>query len=227
MDRERITQAAKDFLTEYKGDSAAETPHAWPIIVTVAANDVAHKTSCYYDSESRNLTSGVSDYPPGTVYAIRRVTCSDGAGNMPAIGPMSIEDLNTWGIVQGFVQSNGAYVAGAPTQWIRLAENRIRVVPVPNYAAANGLIIEGLAYPGDRWPEDHSECPLPLHYHYAVAIRAAVIRAGQFPDDENKARVAAMAAVYETEIEAAKLMAGQTAQIQAQMDISPPAMGGI
>jgi hypothetical protein len=226
MNRLRITQAAKDFLTEYKGDSSAETPFVWPALVTQAANDVAHRTGCFYGTTSRPVASGVSDYPQLSVYAIRRVTVGDGSGNTILLNPMTMDDLNIWGAVQGFTTASGGYTAGIPSNYVRLASNLIRILPVPNYTGTN-LSIEGLAFPSESWPADVAECPLPVEAHMAVVYRAAVLRSMQFPDPDNKARVDAMAAVYETEIGAAKEMMSATSAVQAQMDTSAPYSGGV
>lgn len=227
MNRQAITQMAKDVLLEYKGDTGAESPHAWPLIVTQAANDVALRTGAYWGSTTRSVTAGVSDYPQQSVYAIRRVTCADGSGNTVLLLPITMDDLNRWGPVQGFTTATGAYAAGIPAQYIRLASNLIRLNPVPNYGAQNGLYIEGLAYPSNSWPDNIDECPLPVDAHIAVVYRAAVIRSAQFPDADNKARADQLSAVYETEIAAAKEMLGQTAAIQAEMDTNAGYLGAI
>ncbi len=227
MNRLAITQGAKDFLTEYKGDTAAESPHAWPLVVTQAANDVGWRTSSFWGSTVASLVPGVSDYPPLTVYAPRRVTVGDGNGNIIQIGPMSMDDLNVWGVVEGFVTATGAYTAGIPSQFIYLAATKIRLIPVPNYALQNGLTIEGLAYPAGIWPDDGDECPLPQEAHMAVMYRAAVLRTAQFPDPDNKARSDQMGAVYESELTGAKAAMAQTAQLRAQMDTAIPYVGGI
>lgn len=44
-----------------------------------------------------------------------------------------------------------------------------------------GLYVEGLAIPGDTWPNDIDLCPLPSQHHEAVMWRAAMLRCRQFP----------------------------------------------
>ena len=227
MNRQAITQASKDFLLEYKGDTGAESPFVWPVLVTQAANDVARRTNSFYSSITRNLAQGVSDYSPSFVYAPKRITVQDGSGNTVLLLPMTVNDLNNWGSVMGFTGTTGAYNQGVPSQYIWLAANLIRILPVPNYTVVNGLTIEGLSYPAYTWPDSQDECPLPQESHLAVVYRAALLRSAQFPDADNKARCEQIAAVYETEVTAAKEILSQTAKLQDEVDTAVGFMGAI
>ena len=212
MNRGTITQAAKDFLTEYKGDTSSATPFMWAMLVTQAANDVAKRTDCFYTSHVADLVSGTSDYAKGPVYSIKRLTVADGAGNVVVINPMRSTDFNLWGVVQGFVATTGTITPGIPNAWVDLATNLIRLAPAPNYAATGGLVVEGFGYPSLTWESLTMECPLVPESHLSVVYRAAMLRSAQFADPENLARTKQIADVYDIEIATAKALIQQNAQ---------------
>ena len=73
--------------------------------------------------------------------------------------------------------------------------------PFPAYDKAAGLTLYGYATPGDAWTAsaaaEADECPLPAYSHTSVELRAAIIRATQFPTKENLTRLPMLERDYE------------------------------
>lgn len=222
MNRQAITQAAKDVLKEYKGTEDAGSPFAWSLLVTQAANDVAYKARCFFDSDTFNIISGVSDYIPTRFYAPSAVNVFTTTGGAPVpLAQMTSDDLTIWGVVEGL------NTPAVPSQFIWFGQNRIRLVPTPNYSLANGLYIEGQAYPSNTWDQPMAECPLPLDAHWSVVYRAALLRSAQSPSQANQAITAAITAVYDAEVTQAQQNLASDVFTQDTAEATPPLTGGI
>lgn len=192
MNRQLITQSAKDNLGEFKGDPMAGSPYQWPAIVTRAANYVASRLRCIYGFAAQDIVSGQSQYGSGTsysagsgvVYEIRNVSVYTADGLRHTIPPISIEKADA-----DFSQWRDQVSGRLPTVYLPLSMTQIVLYPAPNYNYTAGIVLEGLWMPGLSWPNDTSECPLPTALHDLVIDYATILRIRQDPTPDNKMRL--------------------------------------
>ena len=197
LNRQQITVLAKDFLREYKGDPAADSPFAWDYLINLVADEMADKFKCLYGSSSGNLVANQTVYNAPTVASgpvvteIAAITLYDSTGTMHAMQmrTRAYMDANHygWRVCQ----------AGAcPRDAVTLGMNLFALFPAPDYSSnfdptgtvPGGYTVEGAVLPGGSWDNPGAECPLPAQLHPVVVYQTCLYRIAQNPTDMNVKR---------------------------------------
>lgn len=198
--------------------------------IRMAADEVAVRTDCYQTYYTMDINGSPTELEefclPGELYKIKsaKVIHSDDTVSIfthtrGQIVSRSWMDRHYFGWQEPTMETGQA-------RYLVVERPKAMLYPFPAYDKTGGLILYGYAKPGDAWTAsaalEADECPLPEYAHAAVEIKAALIRAIQFPTPDNKYRASILTDEYERELGRVARLAGQEVA-----DASPYVGGGL
>jgi hypothetical protein len=162
-------EEAKVRLGESLSTAAAQQSMLYAPHVRRIANRIAQRTYSLYASCVTDIISGKVTYEiPRRPFRLGSVCVNDGNGNIFPLAGVTYEQAD--GMFYNWRNQNSPQqYQGVPAYYIDDGARSYTLLPVPNYNAQSGLLVNG--YIGvDKWWNMADECPLPQNEAIDEAI---------------------------------------------------------
>lgn len=150
--------------------------------LTQATDEVAARTRCYTVHETKDLTGSVATpharLCSPEIMKLKSARIKNAAGHwvpLSILTPAAIEEVwgfSTWRTDGSASTEPGYLVAERPNFYL---------YPAANYSVEDGLEMVGYGVPGESWPLDADEFPLPDYAASAVIYKAQRLYVGYNP----------------------------------------------
>lgn len=159
-------------LQESLSTTALQQSQLYPRHVRRAADKVARDHHCLFATASTDLISGQVQYDiPKRPFRLESVRVNAANGVIFPIAGKGFDSANSdfpnW-------TSSPPVWQGVPQFYVDSGGKTFYVVPVPDYGAQDGLLVDGY-FGVDEWWDMEDDCPLPEGYE-EIIIAGALIR---------------------------------------------------
>lgn len=185
--------------------------------IRMAADEVAVRTDCYQTHYTMDINGSPTELEefclPGELYKIKAAKVIHSDDTVSILSPLRGEFVTRNWMDRHYYGWQDPTMETGNVRYLVLERPKALLYPFPAYDKTGGLVLYGYAKPGDAWTAsaaaETDECPLPEYAHTAVEIKAALIRAMQFPTPDNKYRIPLLQDEYEREVGRVARLAGQ------------------